>query len=415
MRPRAFALAFALLAASISLAHPVPGRAQAEQKPTAPAKPTKAELYRLRSGDEISVSVTPQKEYDCGGSILPDGRVYLKTIGALVVEGLTVPELELLLRKKLDEELVDPVVRVAIVRLAPPPSEIPKGMMDLGKITLVGAVGRAGPMMLEPGLRLRKRLYRSGGAARDADLTKITIFHPDLTRTIVNISTPELVSNPKHNILLSDGDSVEVPLLPPPPTVVANPVRIAGQITNQGQYELKQGMTLEDLLILAGRPTTLADLSRVELRRLKQEPQYLNLLDQRAQGLNGSFKLEPGDVVYIPEMKDQVLLIGAVSLPGSRGLKPGMTVRQFFLATEQASSINPGTQNLDKVRIIRQGLKEPLMVDVDGVLKKPNRKDNIPLLTGDVIYITPRQSGERGGILNTIGRWMPAGWLFGFF
>lgn len=408
--------AVGLLALLTGFLLPAPRSVAAEEKapaPAAEASEKKTELYRLRPGDEISVSVLPQKEYDCSGVILPDGRVYLRTVGALVVEGLTVPALEELIRKKLEEELVEPVVRVALVRLAPPPEARMTVEPPPGKITLVGAVGRTGILQLEPGLRLRKALDLAGGASRDADLTRVSIIHPDLTRTIVDISTPERVSDPRHNVLLKDGDSVEVPLLPPAPVQVANPVRIAGEVANPGQFELKQGMTLEDLIIAAGRLTVVADLSNVELRR-ETGPITINLLDQREQGLNGKILLQPGDEVYVPAAKDTVLLIGSVQNPGSRPLKPGITIRDFFLSPEQAAAVAPANQNLDATRVIRRGAKEPIRVDLDDVLKKPKRKDNVTLQPGDVIFIPPRDN-RRNNLLDTMWRLLPTGFLFSLF
>jgi polysaccharide export outer membrane protein len=382
-----------------------------DAKPAPPAKAATVELYRLRPGDEVSISVTPQKDYDCAGVILPDGRVYLRTVGPIKAVGLSIPELEMLLRKKLDEDLVDPEVRVALVHIAPDAPEKPVEMPKLGRITIVGAVGRTGPMELEEGLRLRKALDLAGGAGREADLTHVAIIHPDLRRTIVDISTAERVSDPKSNLILKDGDSIEVPLLPPAPVALANPVRISGQVTNPGQFDLKQGMTLEDLLITAGRPTTLADLSHVELRRTGQAPKIINLTSQQDPSSNGGMRLEAADEIVVPELKNTVLIIGAVQTPGARGLKTGMTVRDFFLDPAQAVTINPSSQNLDHVRIIRQGAKEPFRVDLDGVLKKPARKDNIALQPGDVIFISPRDTTQQGGLMNNLSRWLPTTWL----
>jgi protein involved in polysaccharide export with SLBB domain len=192
---------------------------------------------------------------------------------------------------------------------------------------------------------------------------------------------------------------------------LANPVRVSGQITNPGQFDLKQGMTLEDLLITAGRPTTLADLSHVELRRTGKAPRIINLTSQQDPSAGGGIKLEAADEIFVPELRNTVLIIGAVQAPGARGLKTGMTVREFFLDPAQAVTINPASQNLDHVRIIRQGAKEPFKVDLDGVLKKPARKDNIALQPGDVIFISPRDATQQGGMMNNLSRWLPTTWL----
>src|SRR5579864_6061948 len=92
--PRLLLGVLAALAALPSRA--VDGSAAAPQSPPAeiqPARGSQQGPYRFHAGDEIEVSVNPQKEYDCSGIILPDGMLYLKNIGGIKAQGLTIPEL----------------------------------------------------------------------------------------------------------------------------------------------------------------------------------------------------------------------------------------------------------------------------------------------------------------------------------
>src|SRR5688500_5444395 len=110
----------------------------AEKK--APANPEKGERpqpveaqYKLKPGDVLSVTVSPQTGFDCTGLVLPDGLLYLKNIGEIKAGGMTGPELRLHVRKVLDKELLEPEVSVVMTQLGPEHKPEP---IKIGKITV---------------------------------------------------------------------------------------------------------------------------------------------------------------------------------------------------------------------------------------------------------------------------------------
>jgi protein involved in polysaccharide export with SLBB domain len=371
--------------------------------------------YRLHAGDEVSVSVTPQKEYECNGTVLSDGMLYLKNIGGIKATGLTIPELATQIAKILDQDLVNPKVTVALVHMAPPVDEAPK-VVKMVRVTVVGAVGKTGPLELEEGTRLRKALDLCGGASKEADLTQVVIFHKDFTRTIVDISTDKRLGDPAHNRVLEEGDSVEVRALPPAPQVVLNPVRISGQVLNPGQFELKQGMTLDDLIVAAGKLTPLADYEHVEIHRAKQPVKFVNLLTQRSQSGQSQTVLEPGDEVNVPEYHNTILIVGAIQTPGPRPFTKGQKLRDFLLGSSDLTVFNPAAVNLSGAQVIRKGEKDPVKIDLGKVLKRPDDKGNVALQSGDILFIPPRkETGGRGGVLDFLNFLGPISFLFGRF
>jgi protein involved in polysaccharide export with SLBB domain len=390
-----------------------------EKSATAPVP-----AYRLRAGDEISISILPRKEYDCGGVILPDGMLYLKNVGAIRAAGMTIPQLAEEVRSVLDQKLVKPRVTATVVRTAPA-GEGPMGTgpvrpaarpEPLEQITVVGAVRKAGAVNLEPGMRVRKALDLAGGTDTYADLTKVIIVSKDLTQTVVDLSTSEKVLDPMQNRLVQPGDSLEVKQLttPPPPRAVGM-VRISGAVLNPGQIELKSGMGLEDLIVDAGKPIPLADIEHIQLRRPGQPIRIINLIEQRKLELEGTVLLEPGDEVFIPIQKDTVVLIGAVPKPGPKALKPGNTVRDFFLSggEETASALNPTMADLSGAQLIRRG-QGAQKVNLKNVLAKANNPQNVELQPGDVIFLPPKKGPKRGP-LDYLGQLGPLGILFTIF
>jgi protein involved in polysaccharide export with SLBB domain len=369
--------------------------------------------YRLQPGDEIAVEVSPQKQYSGVGLILPDGSVYLKKVGKMKAAGETLEGLAAAIKKVLDENLNDPEVLVTLTKMAPPPPPPNKEPVKTGKVTIVGAVAKTGPLDLEEGLRVRKALDLAGGATKEADLANITLIHKDLTRTLVDLSTIERVSDPAHNRILEDGDSVEVKSLPLVDKKTPM-VRIRGQVQTPGQYELKPSMTLEDLIVGAGKLSPLADVEHVQFQSLGEAVRTLNLVEQQKLGLKGKVFLKEGDEVFVPDQPDRVMVVGAVQNPGPRPVKPGQKLRDFLLDSGDAAAFNPQQIDLGGAQIVRRGEKEPIKVDLKAVMKSADAKDNVALSSGDLLFLPPKREKKKGP-LDYLGGLGSIAFLFGLF
>jgi len=370
------------------------------------------EEYRLRAGDEVALSVLPQKEYDTTAVVLPDGLLRVKNVGSIPAVGKTLAEIEKAVTAILIKELVNPQVSITPVRLADEDEEEP---VKLGKITIVGAVTTPGPLELSPEepLRVRKALDLAGGTRDGADLTRVLILHKDLTASVVDLSTAERVKDPAHNKILQDGDSVEVRALPVVEKVVPM-VSISGFVLNPDQYELKPAMTLEQLISAAGKLSPLADVENVNVRRKGQPDRVVNLVAQREMGPNGQIVLQPGDEVFIPQQKDTVALVGAVNNAGRRALKPGLSLRDFLLESPDSATVfDKSKVDTGDFRVIRGG-KQEIKVNVKSILADAKHKDNVTLQAGDIIYAPPAKGPKQG--LNNILQSIPfVGALFGLF
>lgn len=374
------------------------------------------ERYRLRVGDEIGVEVEPQREYSTAGMVLPDGRLVLKNLEAIEAAGLTLDELTTLVRKGLQRFLIGARIEVTIRKLAPvveprpAPVEIPP---PPGQITVTGAVQRGGPQELPRGaearlqpLRVLKAIELAGGFTPNADQAEVEIRHADLTRSIVNLSTKELQLDPKHNVELRDGDSV---IISPRPEIVARYVRIVGQVGAPARYELKQRMTVEDLILQAGKLSLLADVENVEIQKPDGTVQKLNLVELQKRGLEGIVYLEDGDIVHIPEFRERILLVGAIPGAGPRKIKEGMTLYEFFKqgSPETLAALNNAVVDLDGAQLMRQG-DPPRKIDLKDAIGKPESRDNVALKSGDILFVPARNDKQKNSFLS----YLPLAFLF---
>lgn len=439
-----------------------------------------AEPYRLGEGDEITVSVSPQKDYDCGGTVGPDGKLNLKNIGEIRAAGMTLEQLREHIFKVLSRELKNPTVVVQLVKRGKVPvtpkvtvtgavvnpgaldleeglrlrraidlaggfardadltrvtvtrKDLKRVVLDLSdpdrvqdpqtnlllqpgdsvevplkakRITVGGAVARPGPLDLEEGLRLRKAIDLAGGPLKEADLTRVLVIHRDLSKTEVDLSTLAAVQDPNRNVLLREGDSVEVPIF-------IRQVSITGAVANPGTYELKPGWALEDLIGAAGKLTVLANVERLQLKR-RGTVREINLVQQQRLGVDGRILLEPGDEVFVPDYKNTVIVVGAIPNPGYRPITPGQKLSEFLkqAGPETLAAFNSLQAEPRKAQIIRQN-QEPIPVDLKQVLADEKSKGNIALQSGDVLYIPAKDQPKRNWF-DYLRTFTPLGGLIG--
>lgn len=280
----------------------------------APAGPA-LRAYHLGPGDEVTITVVPQKGYNSKGVVLSDGTLRLAGIGKFAVAGMTLDELEAAVRKALSRDLKDPEVTAS----------------------------------LEKG-------------------------------------------HTQHAV-------------------------IRGAVEKAGDFEVEDGLTLEGLIVLAGGLTQLADTQKIQLQRRGSETiETINLEERYRQGIRGKVAIDPGDEVFIPDVKDTVIVLGAIQKGGRFSIKPGQTTVADLLTSgrpELAGATNPSLVDLRGVELIRAGEK-PRKIPVKELLKNPSSKENVVLANGDIIYL-PGKKEKGGGILDTLGKITPLGFLFGSF
>ncbi|MBF8272261.1 MAG: polysaccharide export protein [Magnetococcales bacterium] len=119
--------------------------------------------YRLGAGDVIQVTVNDEPDLTLQSKISLNGKFSFSFLGEIHVAGLTVKELEELLKTKLlDGYLLKPVVFVSIVE---------------HRIYFVnGEVDKAGGYPFKPGLTVRKAVVLAGGFKERADRDRIVVI-----------------------------------------------------------------------------------------------------------------------------------------------------------------------------------------------------------------------------------------------
>jgi protein involved in polysaccharide export with SLBB domain len=302
-------------------------------------------------------------------------------------------------------------------------------------VAIHGNVYQPGRYALKPGLRLSQLAALAGGfkpatySAR-AHIERLNVA--DSTRTILSIQLPRDSGDAwTEDPLLQDFDIVTVYARTDMREWIS--VSVVGMVNKGGQFSWREGMTLRDLVLMAGGPRIGADLQEAEIARLPTDRSHgelattvrvpmdsTYLFDRdsmgRAIGAPGlplrasgapEVLLRPFDNVLILrqpdfEMQRTVDIRGQVAYPGLYALR----TREDRLAdlVERAGGLTPAAYP-EGIRFIRTANSAGRIdVDLPRALRDHGSRDNIILQPNDSIVVPEFQASVRvGGAVNAPG------------
>src|SRR5262245_50420414 len=118
--------------------------------------------YRVQPGDVVDVKFLYHPNENQRLGIRPDGTLALPITGDLMVMGLTVDELEELIRTRASRRLREPVVSVTIAETS-------------ARAYVGGEVSNAGFVQLGKPMDVVQAIFERGGFRTTADLTKVMV------------------------------------------------------------------------------------------------------------------------------------------------------------------------------------------------------------------------------------------------
>jgi len=160
------------------------------------------EIYKLRQGDTVLISVWRDDTLQRQVVVLPDGSITFPLIGRILVAGLSTPEVEQRISTKLKEFLPEPIVTVAIVGI------------EGNRAYVTGKVMHPGPLIITGPITVLQAISLVGGFDRFADENGIKLIRakPD-GQEIFPVNYRDIISgnNISTNYQLKAGDTLVVP------------------------------------------------------------------------------------------------------------------------------------------------------------------------------------------------------------
>ncbi|MDP3665336.1 MAG: SLBB domain-containing protein [Sediminibacterium sp.] len=267
------------------------------------------------------------------------------------------------------------------------------------RVILTGAVYRPGNYELTEQLTLAKLIKKADGLKQDAFTNRGYIKRRNASseRELISFHTGHIVNGKQDDILLVREDSVFI--LSKDSLQDIPSVTVAGNVRIPGNFQYREGMSVEDIIVMAGGFTNDAATHKIEISRLEKNTgdtlanKLIDLvtLDVDATLSNQSSKtiLQPLDYVFVPRLLNyrnlgSVKIRGEVLYAGDYSLeKRNETIQEVI---QRSGGISPFASMAD-VQVFRKGLRVGTTLLSDFSLQN----EKFLLQPDDSIYIPKKQ------------------------
>ncbi len=351
----------------------------------APATKSAApETYVLGAGDQVEISIFGEPDLSRTAIIKPDGTIALALVNEVKAAGKTTAQLEIELTKMYSKYLKAPSISVVVRELR------------VDRIYLLGQVNKPGDYPLRQNVGIFELLASAGGLTNRADLAKAVIIRSK-TETVKLDLVNAFAKNQVPDVKLLAGDVLYIP-------ETDRRIVALGEVSRPGPYDLLEGQRIADLLAAAGGPTPKAGLSKAFIMRDNAQIP-IDLKRVLAGDAEANAVLKAGDMLVIPENRDRIAILGAVSKPGPYDLAENMSIIDAIALAGGPTDRG----NLGEVQIVRfeGGKATSTKVKADQAIQGKDASQNVRLKSGDVVYIPNRGMGFLD-ILGILGLWRGA-------
>ncbi len=347
--------------------------------------------YLLGPGDFVSINVEFLPEISKTYVISDTGSITFPTLlPALKVQSLTVEQLQSLLLKVLTEYMYEPRVTVSIAEY------------HSHRILLLGPFQNPGNYILRKERSLLLDILTEAGGLREIKEGDELIILRSLSSSNPengNKGSPDTMQSIRINLqkLLRDGDLTQNVMIQADDVIYVSSFFIAEQYVylsgggrrGAGAIPYEKGLTAFKALMRAGvTPDDPQMLDLIIIRGQSEGGKFITTqlkFDPKSPGM-GDVVLKPEDIVILPSVNSQVIYVaGEVNKPGALPYKEGLTVLQAVLDAGGMGKKAVGT----KAKVLREDLqgRTQIPLDMDLILEKGDKTQNIALMPGDIIVI----------------------------
>ncbi len=229
------------------------------------------------------------------------GRISYSFIDDLEAAGLSPSELDRVLTRKLSSYIRNPRIDILVNKFNSKSATVIGEFSSLRTYrTTEAATGR---INLQGKTTLLDLIAMAGGYTVDADIKNTRLIRGGRTY-VINLFDIIEKGDLSQNVIIDDGDAVDIPELPE----FGERVYVLGEVEKQGIYPLKDAQDLLGALSLAGSITRLAkEENTLIVRGYEQGKEPLVMMSDvksllRRADLGQNVRLQDGDMVYVPRM-----------------------------------------------------------------------------------------------------------------
>ena len=281
-------------------------------------------------------------------------------------------------------------------------------------VIVFGEVHRPGSFSFKGSNTIVDMIMRAGGVTRYAAVDQIRLISngapvPFNLRTYLDTGNNNLLPT------LMPGDTIYVPQIVEQVQGGGKTIRIIGAVSRPGRYDFADGMSLLDLVAVAGAPKAGADTAHVQVLKTRDDgtveaiPYNLKKFFDKGGDLSEMPTLVPGDTVVVPELpKDpndnrsqwvqqssdsSIYVFGGVGAPGRYGFNEELNFLDI-LAAAQGPTANADLRNV-KITHRKEGKVRTSHVDLSLYFRTGDDSVLPKVEPEDVIFVPQRSSDWR--------------------
>ena len=309
--------------------------------------------YIIGPSDEIIVMLWGETQFRQVLTVNREGFIFIPDIGQVFVNGLNLNLLESKLFRVLSKSYasLNPQGGKATTFL-----DVSLGNLRPLRIQVLGEVSQPGAYTVSPSATLFSSLYYFNGPTTLGSLREIRLIRDNEQITAIDFYDYLLTGRKPKDFKLQIDDIVFIPKR-------LKTVGINGQVNRPGIYELKEGETLSDLILMSGDLKVTAYLDRVQIDRIVPFEQRDSVGMERIvidvnleELLNTSqeLKLQDGDNIQIFSILDMrqntVDIDGAITRPGKYDIGESLRLRELIAIADSLTG-EAYSERVDVVRI----------------------------------------------------------------
>ena len=269
--------------------------------------------YVVGPGDQLLIRAWGQIDLSVSPVVDRAGAIYIPQVGSEVVAGLQFAQ-------------VREFLKTAIGRIYRNfDLSVNMGQLRSIQVFVLGQARRPGVYTISSLSTLVNAIFASGGPGANGSMRRIALMRQN--RAVCEFDLYDLLQHgdkSKDQRLLPD-DMIYIP-------PVGAQVAMTGSVIAPAIYELKEGVTLEDGLLLAGGLTPVAAKRTAIIERIEDSTR--RVVEAPLKGPGAAVRLQNGDVVSVlavaPRFENAVTLRGNVADAVRMPWTPGMRIRDLI-------------------------------------------------------------------------------------
>lgn len=339
--------------------------------------------YVINVGDEVLVTIWGTVEADLRLIVDRAGRINIPRVGPVLVAGVRYGDLNATIERRVSQVFRNYKLSTSL------------GKLRSIRVYVTGFTQRPGAYTVSSLSTIVNAMIQAGGPSASGSFRKLDLRRGGKLVTTFDLYDLLMRGDRSGDALLQADDVVHI-------GPVGQQVALIGSVNRQGIFELKPNETVNDLMLMGGGLSAVAERGRVAIESMEKRN------DGRVAEVKlpqqGNTPLQGGDIVrafnaldtLLPQHKQnkRVRVDGEVQRPGEYILPPGSTLSDVVKA---AGGLTPaafvyGTElSRESVRITQQAQYDRALRDLEGEFARVIVKPGAPNTSDD-----PTTQSNRG-------------------